>query len=343
MVRVALAIFWLGTAPLVIALVAAFVFPLDLSGHGRTYLNLAWAAFMARTFSFHAAGVLVLLAVGALALRAPRLGLLGVAGAGFAAVLGGVAPGGASVPRDAPSAGRSLTVMTCNLWAGLTDASRIVAEVRRCDADVIVFQEYTPLLDGQLRAALGGAYPFVEADAQRDFSGMATYSRLPMRRIAGRLLGPRGVAPMDPVHWERQLCCVVEMDAGTEGTAGREILVQNIHLPTAPMGRSLLRQHHRLIREIRDWLAEEQRPVIMAGDFNCTPMSAEAGAIRGMGMVDAHRAAGGGLGASWGRTVAWPGFRIDHVYSRGLRPVSCAVGAEVGSDHRPVIARLALD
>lgn len=81
----------------------------------------------------------------------------------------------------------------------------------------------------------------------------------------------------------------------------------------------------------------------MAGDFNCTPASAEAGRLRGMGMIDAHHAVGGGLGTTWGRSVAWPGFRIDHVYARGLRPLACDVGRDVGSDHRPVIAVLELE
>ncbi len=72
-------------------------------------------------------------------------------------------------------------------------------------------------------------------------------------------------------------------------------------------------------------------------------MSAEAWVIRGTGLIDAHRAVGAGLGTTWGHAVAWPGFRIDHVYSRGLLPRSCEVAADVGSDHRPVLVVLELE
>ncbi len=350
-VRCTLLLLWVGSVPLAIAMLGAFVFPIDLSEHAAMYLDISWVAFMVRTFAFHGAALLALGGLLSLTLRAPRLCLLTLTAAGFTALLSGVAPSGAgpvSFDRALDAArgdrpGSSLVVMTCNLWAGLTDVSRVVAEIGARDPDVIVFQEYTPLHDDRLRRALGASYAYIEADPRSDFSGQATYSRLPMRRISGRLLGPRGVAPTDPVHWERQLCCVIELTGGPDAPGPREVVLQNIHLPTAPMGRNLLEQHHRLVRELADWLKTETRPVVLAGDFNCTPMSAEAGAIRATGLTDSHRAVGGGLGATWGHRVAWPGFRIDHVYARGLVPGACIVGPDVGSDHRPVFAVLDLE
>ena len=328
---------WIGSLPLSAALVLAFAWPLDLGTRDPLALDASWVAFMVRTFSFHGAGALGAAAIAALVLRAPRLGLLSLLVAATTAILSGAAPVASPPPR--PTTGAALTLMTSNLWRNLRDVSRLVAQIERDAPDVIVFQEYTPEHDAMLRAALSAAYPYIEAQPQRDFSGMATYSRLPMRQLSGRLLGPRGVAPTDPMHWERQLCCAVEVGTGDNA---REVVIQNIHLPTAPMGRSLLAHHHRLVRELADWLADDARPVVCAGDFNCTPMSAEAGFLRAAGLTDAHRAVGTGLGATWGHRLVWPGFRIDHVYTRGLRPLSCRVGQDIGSDHRPVLAVLEL-
>jgi len=296
-VRIALALGWIGALPTVVGVLGAFAFPPDFSEHGRRYLNLSWVAFMVRTFAFHAAGGLAVAAMVAAVLRAPRLCLLAVAGTGMTVLFAGGSPAGAAAyfrpPASSVGVGglsasgganareqgagggpRTLRVLTCNLWAGLRDVTRVLAVIEEHDPDVICFQEYTPEHDRMLGAALAGEYVFIEADPQRDFSGMATYSRVPMRRVPGRLLGPRGIGPVDPVDWERQLCCVVESGSagdglpGDEGAAGaREIVIQNIHLPTAPMGRSLLEQHRRMVEQIQSWLEDETRAVVLAGDF----------------------------------------------------------------------------
>lgn len=323
---------WLGTIGVGAAFGAAHIIPITLGPIGDTRLDLWWTAFMVRTFSFHAIAAVLLAGIAATVLRAPRLAMIAIV-LGLAA---GLSSGLSPLPgRSATGSGAAVgvRVLTINLWRGLRDLSAVLEEIDRTDPDLILLQEYTPLHDRALREALTHRYPWIEADPQLDFSGQATYARLPMHRVSSRLLGPRAVLPTEPVHWERQLCCIVEV-------GGREIVVQNIHLPTAPMGRGLMQRHLSMVGEIRDWLATEQRPCIVAGDFNCTPMSAEAGVLRRTGLIDAHRAAGSGLGTTWGQRLAWPGFRIDHIYARGLRPIECHVGADVGSDHRPVFAEL---
>ncbi|MEZ6234004.1 MAG: endonuclease/exonuclease/phosphatase family protein [Phycisphaerales bacterium] len=357
-IRGVIALLWLASVTLLLALLAAFVFPLELDADSRVYHRAAWVAFMVRTFSLHAAGVLGAMALLALTLRAPRLTLAAFASALIGAGLAGVSPfpgAGRAVTADnagvtnttegasaAESETRSqsgapeFTLMTANLWAGLGNVAPTLEAIDLYQPDIILLQEYTTRQHARLAEALAAEYPYAIAEPREDFSGQGVYSRFPLRLESGRLIGPRGIAPLDSAKWERQLCCVATI-------AGREVVVQNIHLPTAPMGRQLLALHHQQVRQIRAWIAEEPRPVVMGGDFNCTPMSAEAGAIRAADLTDAHRAVGTGLGTTWGHSVAWPGFRIDHVYTRGLTPLACAVGPDIGSDHRPVIVRVRLD
>lgn len=357
-IRGLIALLWLASVALLLALLAAFVFPLELDAESRVYHRAAWVAFMVRTFSLHAAGVLGAMALLALTLRAPRLTLAAFASALIGAGLAGVSPfpgAGRAVTADNASAtnisaGASavepgtrsesgapeFTIMTANLWAGLGNVAPTIDAINQSKPDIILLQEYTTRHHARLAEALANEYPYAIAEPREDFSGQGVYSRFPLRLESGRLIGPRGIAPLDSAKWERQLCCVATI-------AGREVVVQNIHLPTAPMGRQLLALHHQQVRQIRAWIAEESRPVVMGGDFNCTPMSAEAGAIRDAGLTDAHRAVGTGLGTTWGHGLAWPGFRIDHVYTRGLTPLACTVGPDIGSDHRPVFVRLRLD
>ena len=353
-----IALLWLASIALLLALLAAFLFPLELDAGSRVYHRAAWVAFMVRTFSLHAAAALAAMAILALILRALRLTLAAFAGALVGAGLAGVSPfpspGRAAILDAAAatntttrasavepgarseSAALEFTLMTANLWAGLGNVAPTLEAIDHYKPDIILLQEYTTRQHARLAEALADEYPYAIAEPREDFSGQGVYSRFPLRLESARLIGPRGVAPLDSAKWERQLCCVATI-------AGRDVVVQNIHLPTAPMGRQLLAMHHQQVRQIRAWLESETRPVVMGGDFNCTPMSAEAGAIRASGLTDAHRAAGAGLGTTWGHALAWPGFRIDHVYTRGLTPIACTVGPDIGSDHRPVLVRLRVD
>jgi endonuclease/exonuclease/phosphatase (EEP) superfamily protein YafD len=101
------------------------------------------------------------------------------------------------------------------------------------------------------------------------------------------------------------------------------------------------------------WLAEYVRrsavPVVLAGDFNATMEHRGLRVLPAAGLVDAHDAAGHGLGLTWprrsfrgaGRWPALPLMRLDHVFvpaTLGVRSIRAAASA--GSDHRRVIADL---
>jgi endonuclease/exonuclease/phosphatase (EEP) superfamily protein YafD len=102
-----------------------------------------------------------------------------------------------------------------------------------------------------------------------------------------------------------------------------------------------------------NWLAEHVRrsavPVVLAGDYNATMDHRGLRVLPAAGLVDAHDAAGHGLGLTWprrscrgsGRWPALPLLRLDHVFvarTLGVRAIRTAVSA--GSDHRRVIADL---
>jgi len=84
------------------------------------------------------------------------------------------------------------------------------------------------------------------------------------------------------------------------------------------------------------------RPFVLAGDFNATPDSAFADRMRPLA-DDVWDLAGRGLGATWPNGVfPLPPVRLDHVYvSRDLTALDAQVGVGAGSDHRPLVARIA--
>jgi endonuclease/exonuclease/phosphatase (EEP) superfamily protein YafD len=88
-----------------------------------------------------------------------------------------------------------------------------------------------------------------------------------------------------------------------------------------------------------------QGPVIMAGDFNATWGHAPFRELLSAGLRDSHVDLGQGLSTTWPRGIPLlPSlFRIDHVLlSDGVEAVAVRNGEGPSSDHRPVIADLAL-
>jgi endonuclease/exonuclease/phosphatase family metal-dependent hydrolase len=95
-------------------------------------------------------------------------------------------------------------------------------------------------------------------------------------------------------------------------------------------------------RELTDWLAGVEGPVILGLDLNESP---EAPAARWLGgrVFDAFGHAGRGPGETFPARV--PTARIDYLFvSEEIRPlrawVSAAPDVVTASDHRPVIAEL---
>jgi endonuclease/exonuclease/phosphatase family metal-dependent hydrolase len=133
---------------------------------------------------------------------------------------------------------------------------------------------------------------------------------------------------------------------------GHSVGLYNVHLQmpleTKPGSLDLL--SYRYSNHLRDAnvsdllsrLKTTDAPVIVIGDFNMTDQQGSYMALAGY-LHDAHRESGWGMGFS--TCLPFLGlsmWRIDHIfYSSQLTALSSAVGKCDGSDHRPVIARLA--
>ena len=320
----------------VLALVFAYLWPTDLSQTGTAHVFLAFVAFMVRTFEFHLG--LALLAGMLLALALKRYRSVIVCLPFLIATLGPPvwSQFGAKERKDAGG----LRVLSSNLLYANTDMQPFLDEVRESNPDVILIQEYTPEHAASLRPRLAVLYPYRVEAFHRSAFGEAIYSK---RAFIGepveypQPVRPDGSRDTGVINLnDPQLRVVIEH-------AGREVVVQNIHtVPPTTFDASLVlfREQRWMIGWIRDWARAEQRPIVMAGDFNCTPSSPHAAELREAGLIDVHAAVGSGRGATWpakGRFAALPGIRIDQAFVKGLDPVSIRVGRYVGSDHRPII------
>ena len=241
--------------------------------------------------------------------------------------------------RPAPSAHASsvsgdtvtVRVATVNLLSTALDHGAAIAALRRLDADVVVFQEYTPAWHRALAGALDGL-PHRHAMPIDGPFGIALYSRAPIVRRDAVALDRAAVPTLD---------ALIEIDGARLGVLGTH--------PPPPLGAALLASNARHLRALGARAAAREGPLVVAGDLNATPWSAAFRAlVERSGLVDARR--GRGILATWSplagdspvaRLARSPltSLPIDHVLVGGGATVGHAfVGEAAGSDHRAFVA-----
>lgn len=185
--------------------------------------------------------------------------------------------------------------------------------------DVVVLLEVSPAYATGLRAL--GDYPFQRIVAQDDPFGIAVLSRHQLQQIEV-IEDAQGIA-----HIEAQL-----------QWRGQSIGLIALH-PMPPLSPHYHRIRNSKLSTLAKQSAASDRPTVLAGDLNATPWSS---AFSGLGQLGLQRASG--------LTPTWPaalqgviGIPIDQVLvSRHWAVVTSEVGPNLGSDHLPVLARLAL-
>ncbi|HYE63546.1 MAG TPA: endonuclease/exonuclease/phosphatase family protein [Phycisphaerales bacterium] len=333
--RVRSAIAWVLLIGAALVLAFGWLMPI-VRTDSRPMQLLVWIAFMVRTFTFHA-GLAV--AVVALYMLAFRLWKPLIAAVPLLAITLG--PAALSYwPKDPPPiTGPGLTLISCNLLVGSGSARAALEYIERENPDVVCFQEYNPAAHEVLSVPLKESYPHVVTGTREDAFGQAVYSKFELREAklyppplspdAGK--GRRSTGVTEP-----QIRCVVTVD-------GREVVIQNVH-DTPPASLRLLQEQLRYFEWLDDFIGAERRPVILVGDFNSTASTTQFGPLRRAGYRSTHELAGSGRGSTWVDTT-WlrhlPGVRIDHIWvSPGLTCERAEVGPSIGSDHRPIIAKV---
>ncbi|GAA4676446.1 endonuclease/exonuclease/phosphatase family protein [Phytohabitans rumicis] len=262
----------------------------------------------------------------ALALGLRRWWPAGVAAVAAVALIGVVAPRavGATQPVDGPR----LRVLTANILGGGADMAVLAQLVREHDVDVLAVQEFTPgsaaLLDAYGLAEL---MPYRQLNPVDSAAGSGLYSRLPIT--------DGGVRRNDG-GFTQAYATVHAPDAAP-------VTVESVH-PAAPYSVAMVPSWRTdLNGQPR---ATPEGPIrVLAGDFNATLDHAPLRRLLDSGYRDAADAAGAGLTGTWGPYDGdrIPPVAIDHVLVDrrvGVRDVS--VLRLPGSDHRPVLAELAL-
>jgi endonuclease/exonuclease/phosphatase (EEP) superfamily protein YafD len=222
------------------------------------------------------------------------------------------------------------TVMTYNVHIRNTDVDQITASIENHKPDIVGLHELRKDVAPALEDWSVGQYDYrlVEPGC------CGILSRYPILDYQTFQLGE---------DWAQKAILNIE---------GRSVELYNVHLqmPLEKENSSLGLLSYRYSNHLRDAnvgdllsrLEETDIPVIVIGDFNMTDQQGPYAALTDR-LYDAHRESGWGMGfANCLPFLGLSTWRIDYIfYSSELTALQTTVGSCDGSDHRPVIAKLA--
>ncbi len=293
---------------------------LGVSGLVASRLGQLWIAFdVFAQFTLHFALVAVAFLIGLLMPRAKLLSaflvlVLGIVCIGsWPHVVSRVASGGA-----AAGAGEiTLKVASFNTLYDNDNADAVQAEILRIDADVITLIEMGPN-KRRIIEAVKERYPHHAACYEIDFCNIVVLSKVPVVDTDAQAI------------WDGAPYIRAKL-----GPEAGNLTVFGVHTIRFPHSRAQFRQ----VNAIADLIEKTPGRKLVMGDFNATPYS------RIIGVVE-NRANLRRLSnlPSWPSHAALPQLAIDHIFiSPGIKAIeSQSIGEPAGSDHYPVIARIAV-
>jgi endonuclease/exonuclease/phosphatase (EEP) superfamily protein YafD len=220
--------------------------------------------------------------------------------------------------------------MTLNLWAQNDHGDLVEKLVQAESPDVILLVEATPRWHDLLQR-VRARYPYaVPARDDRNLPNMLL-SRWPVKDARVVPLGSRGKPTIVAT------ICPISTGDGTTGCA----LVIGLHTDR-PQSAAAAAARNSQLADLADFVAQQpERRVIVMGDFNLTPWSPYfQRLLDNAGLRDS--AIGRGVRPTWFSRLLPFGLPIDQVLlGPEVTVVDRHVGADVGSDHLPVIGDLA--
>jgi endonuclease/exonuclease/phosphatase (EEP) superfamily protein YafD len=235
--------------------------------------------------------------------------------------------GGARAAPNGPST--TLSVLTLNLHGGGTDAAALQSLLRREDPDIVLLTEM-PRDMGRLLGAIDARYPYKLRTGHGRGGELLLLSRWQPKSWHVDLSATR---------WQPIL--VADLCARAE-RSGACVRIVGLHAQR-PFGKYARAWRNAALARAGALAAGAgDRPAVLMGDFNLTPWAPSfATLLEETGLKDTSRLRG--LSATWISRNPLFGLFIDHILvSADVEALESKVGPFVGSDHRPVIARLGL-
>ena len=222
-------------------------------------------------------------------------------------------------PTERPSISAPIHVASFNVLASNQRYEDTINWVRATDPDCIYFSETTATWAKAL-TALSDAYPH----AIEVGSGFAFYSKFPINR--------HEIIPCSDKDFPLLIAHLSTPDG--------EVAFFGIH-PLPPVSQRWAVALDETMKTLAHEVSQESERVIVVGDFNMTRWSHMSQQLAQVGLLDACY--GKSPGPTWMRKIPLLTIPIDRIFFRGSK-MTCqqfSIGPDLGSDHRPVHAKIA--
>jgi endonuclease/exonuclease/phosphatase (EEP) superfamily protein YafD len=245
-------------------------------------------------------------------------------------------------PRVAPGSGRSLAVLSYNVYGYNFDTPRTIRVIKDSGADVVCMSELNPENAAAIERELAELYPHRWLVPRPGVAGSGILSRHRFDRVEPQPLGNHG--------WVGEPMAI-ELTIGR-----RRVTLVGFHASAGP---DSVRKREAQAQALADFAERHSGPLVLAGDLNATDQNAAYSVVT-RHTRDAWREVGRGFGHTFpgppwssahGARLALLGVllppwlvRIDFIFhSEELEAIDARLGpGDGGSDHRGVIATLAL-
>lgn len=234
-----------------------------------------------------------------------------------------------------------VSVATMNVGNGLAPDNRLIDVIREMRPDILALEELNREQANHLRDALQDTWPhqFTFSDG---YEGRGIFSRLPFRRTEELVISEGRPDALVEIELEEGMLTLL-----VGHPRPPKLKRTTLEIPFAS---------HRQLLRLAD-MAMAAAPAVLLGDFNMRPDNSIYDRLVKRGLVDAFEESGEGaertfpvrvakLKAPGGRKVRVktpPLFRLDYIWhTPDIRSVATWVGNDNGSDHLPVMSRLAV-
>jgi hypothetical protein len=222
-----------------------------------------------------------------------------------------------------PKPGKKAFTLLLSNVGFIVDYQPLIHYIHTVKPDILCIVELDPPLRNMLSmAGFKKEYPFRYID---DGSQLGLYSKLPIVKAA--------LEPPDSL---------VGPSLNSVLKAGKDQFNLVLSHPVVPYSATALGKQERQFRKWGRTWRNRANSLLIVGDMNSAPWSPEFQAmLRQTGLRDSAR--GFGIQPSWPANDPILGLPIDHfLIGPNFQVLDRAIGPQVGSDHRPVLLKVAL-
>ncbi|VGO22037.1 endonuclease/exonuclease/phosphatase family protein [Pontiella sulfatireligans] len=226
--------------------------------------------------------------------------------------------------KPTPANEKPIRAMLMNINAGNGNAEQVLDAIRTANPDLLLLEEVTPKWESEL-AVLDADYPHRIAEPQDGCFGIMLLSKHPLAHGKVVEIGTAGVPSITADIYFPQ----------------GEVSIIGTH-PLPPMGSEYSKDRNNQLAALPEFVKAQKNPVLLIGDLNTSPWSPHfTQLVRQSGLKNSMK--GFGFQPSWPANNRFLRIPLDHMlYSEQITIHNRMIGADVGSDHFPVIVDFAL-